>query len=194
MAEKWGDKSKMDNGIFRTIEVLAWPATILLLTWFYRREIKAALGRIEKAKLPGGAEFAFGNTSIDKVHGKIPLENSSKTTEGNWSKPGNVYWLGHDIMWTIDAMLRGAPHGRIVHGITQSCHHLKEIGLENSSLGSRLKQILERANGFLEADWTPENRNKFALDLRRITDQLGMMASAHQPEFASHPRGDRSPK
>ncbi len=179
--------------LVQLISAVAWPVTTLSIVWLLRREVGAAFGRIERAKLPGGAELSFGKTEADKpTERKQARADAVRLGQGDWIKTANVYWLGHDMMWTIDVLLRGAPRETILHGLTQSVHHLGELGFAESSYGSRLRRLRERASESLESDWDSALREQFALDLRRLADQLGAIAEMQQPTFAPGPMYERS--
>jgi len=140
---------------------------------------------MESAKLPGGVDVSFGKASIDKPRDEKALVDISATALGDWKKTGNVFWLAHDIMWTIDAILRNARGNTILHGLRQSLHHLSEIGLEGSSPGIQLKRLYENAKQRLESEWTSGSRNQYSVDLRSILDQIGKLAEFQQPGYRS---------
>jgi hypothetical protein len=170
------------------VKAIAWPATTLLIAWLLRHEVRSAFARIEQARLPGGAELSFGKTKADNPTQRTqPAPEAGTLAHGLWTKAGSVYWLGHDIMWTIDVVLRSAQRETINHGLTQSVHHLREIGLGDSTYGQRLARLRERASGSLDSDWNASLREEFALELRRLSDQLGAIAEMQQPAFAAGP-------
>jgi hypothetical protein len=174
------------------IKVLAWPTTIIFLGWLLRREVIAVIGRVESAKLPG-AEFTFGKSSVDQISNRKTRTALMPTANrADWAKTGNLYWLANDIMWTIDALLRGAPGNAIVYGLRQSLHHLRELGLEESSYGNWLVRMYGAAGKLLESEWTPDIRNQYALDLRRLSDQLGTIAESQQMNFVAEPSSEQS--
>jgi hypothetical protein len=172
------------NQIAEIIKGLAWPVTVLSLAWILRHEVRAVIGRMESAKLPGGAEISFGRASIDNLQERRSAAvTSPATTLGEWTKTGNTYWLGHDIMWTIDVILRNAPGSTILYGLRQSVHHLNQLELADSSSGIQLKRLYEKAKNVLESEWTAELRNQYSVDLRRISDQIGALAESQQQDF-----------
>ena len=177
--------------IVRLISAVAWPVTTLLVAWLLRREIRAAFGRIERAKLPGGAELSFGKSKADHAPEREKSQPEKVIIgEGLWMKVGNVYWLGHDIMWTIDVVLRGAKRETISHGLKQSLHHLNELELGDTIYGERLRRLHERAARSLESDWSAPLREDLALELRQLSDELGAIAAMQQPAFAAGPTYD----
>ena len=172
------------NQIAEIIKGLAWPVTVLSLAWILRHEVRAVIGRMESAKLPGGTEISFGKASIDNLEERRPpAVTGPTTTPGDWTKTGSIYWLAADIMSTIDVILRNAPGSTIIHGLRQSVHHLNQLELTESSPGIQLKRLYESAKQVLESEWTSELRNRYSVDLRRISDQLGALAESQQPNF-----------
>lgn len=172
---------------------LVWPLTVLLLVWFLRKEIRLALGRLEAAKL-GGAELSFGKVAIDRPQSQESAALAPPVApQFHASKTGSIFWLGHDIMWTIDALLRGANTDAITYGLRQSLHHLTELGLDTSSLAQTLEHLFAQAQKLPAAAWTPAERESFALELDRLADQLGGIAAANQPGFRAYPVSDPQP-
>lgn len=87
----------MYQTVVQLISAVAWPVTILLVAWLLRSEVRAAVGRIQEAKLPGGAELSFGTVKADTSMEEQRISDTD--AEGSFSSgPGNVYWLGHDVM------------------------------------------------------------------------------------------------
>jgi hypothetical protein len=176
------------KSIIELVAALGWPLLALFVCLYLRREIKTLLNKVESAKLPGGTEFAFGKTLADQFSGcRSSTAPKPSIDSVDWTKVANLYWLSHDVMWTIDALLREAPGKTISHGLTQAFHHLKELGLEHSDLGKTLKRLCEDAELLLAAEWTPKLRIKFAIDLRRVSDQFGRIAESHQSNFDAGP-------
>ena len=103
-----------------------------------------------------------------------------------WGKSGDLYWLGHDLMWTLDVMLRGADKPEILHGIRQSIHHARELAL--TVCAQRLEKLHDAVNSAPES-LTTSHRDEFGIELRRITDQFGAIAEAAQPGFRASPEG-----
>jgi hypothetical protein len=182
------------NQITEIIKALAWPVTVLSLAWILRHEVRAVIGRMESAKLPGGTEVSFGKATIDKLQERRAPVAMLTANLGDWTRIGNIYWLGHDIMWTIDVILRNAPGSTITHGLRQSIHHLNQLGLSDSSPGIQLKRLYENARQMLESEWTSELRNQYSVDLRRTSDQIGALAESQQQSFRADPKHEEDLK
>jgi hypothetical protein len=168
------------------IPVVVWPVTVVVIVLLLRQEFRSMLQRLESAKFPGGAEFRlskYGEASVDtgaKPAASDPTQLAAPSA--GWSNAANAYWLGHDLMWTIDVLLRGASVGTIVRGLRQSLFHIRRVGLASSKEGAVLQRLYEDAEQSLESDWTAKKRETVALDLRRLTDRLGGLANEHQAE------------
>jgi hypothetical protein len=119
------------------------------------------------------------------------LKSSSASTSApksvDWSKVGNTYWLGHDVMWTIHALWRGAPRSWITHGLRQSLHHTTLLGLRETSAGRQISDLYEASEVNDDADFTEFEKENMRLELRRISDQIGTIAEAAQPKFDAGP-------
>ena len=176
------------------VEHLAWPLTLVFLLLFLRKELKGLIGRVQTATLPGGTELKlaiFGESSVDKAVNKeaspppLPIKSV-----GDWQKSGNVFWLGHDLMWTIDVLLRNASKIYIIRGLSQSLHHLRELGLSGTKYDSILSRLYESAEKSLETDWTSSEREKYAIELRSLLDFIGAVATAYQPGYLARPANE----
>lgn len=183
------------NQIADFIKTLAWPVTVLSLVWILRHQMRSVIGRLESAKLPGGTEVSFGKASIDKSKDRpILMDGPTTTNLQSWTRTGNIYWLGHDVMYTIDVILRNAPGSTIMHGLGQSLHHLNQLGLTDQTSGIQLKRLYEKASKVLESEWTSELRNQYSIDLKTISDQIGALAESQQQSYRADPKHEEDLK
>jgi trehalose-6-phosphate synthase len=90
-------------------------------------------------------------------------------------------------MWTIDVTLRGASRNSILHGLRQSCHHAKSIGLENTTSTKKLAELQSDVEKREESDIDQKYREQISLELRRICDQYGTLTEAAQRDFDPGP-------
>jgi hypothetical protein len=169
-------------------KTLAWPVTVLVLAIVLRKKISGMLDRIQSARLPGGAEFSFGNPTVDKPAESMlrPLSKPEGLSP-DLTKVGNLFWLSHDIMWTIDVVLRGAPRSTIVYGLRQAQHHLSELGLAHTRMAEVLAKLHDKAERTVEPDWSATLRNSFAVELRHLSDDLGRLFASKQSSFKPNP-------
>lgn len=170
---------------------LFWPLLVFFAVLLFKRDLRGLFNRLQTAKLPWGAEaaFQFNEIGIDKTSPNDTIKAQSNSTaiaasKGiKWENTGNLYWLGSDLLWTVDVLLRGGPRELIVRGINQSLHHGRSIGLANSAFESRLSRLLTEAKGSLQNDWTEEKRMQFANELWAIHVEIGHIASTNQPDY-----------
>ncbi len=174
---------------------VAWPFTAIVITFLLKSEIRTILTRIESAKLPGGTEFKlmkFGDSRIDNpdnvAHAKIEKSVDENKINAKWENVANIFWLGNDLMWTIDALLRNADKRFIIHGLRQASHHLQEIKLTDSQYEEKMLRLLEKSDNTLESDWTVSKRELLAQDIQSLINELGEVSSLKQGNFRSRPR------
>ena len=171
------------------LEAVAWPLAAILIGLLFRAGIKDVFRRLLRMKLPGGGEalFAFGSAELDKTErgGPAPASTQSRVNvEGLKLKNyGNLFWLGHDLMWTADVVLRGAPLTIVKHGLTQSLKHARALGFAGSPPGAILEKLRKEIDSTTSREWTPEYRNTIASDINRIISDVGGAAVGEQPDF-----------
>lgn len=169
------------------LKVIAWPITVLIIFLFLKKDIKVLLSRVISAELPGGAKAGFadyGKVDLDKRGQKI-IDSSPATTitDIKWDKPANIFWIGHDLIWTIDVILRGAPRETIVHGLKQSLFHLRKIGFAGTSIEARLSRLHENAEKSLQTDWTDDKRAMYANEVANVAGFIGSLVNNFQPDY-----------
>jgi hypothetical protein len=132
--------------------------------------------------------------SIGKERGKRVAQKSISTREKqrgrllfSEEKFGNIYWVGHDLLWTVVQLVSKGPREKILEGLFQSKHHLNEAGFVDSSFKSRLDRIYQDALHTVESDWTAERRGQVATEIQSIAREIGGVVAANQPGFKSHP-------
>lgn len=175
--------------IIQVVEAVIWPITVLSIVLLLRDDIENLLQRATSAQLPGGAQVSFGGSAIDRLRGKETTVDDISTgrIQAKWDKVGNIYWLAHDLMWTIDALLRDAPRTTIQHGLTLALHHLRELDVSDKTRLNRLQRLLAEVDNAMESELTGGKREDIARDLRSLTDDLGLMAEIQQGEFEATP-------
>jgi hypothetical protein len=71
--------------ILEYVKALAWPTTALAITLIFRREIRAIIGRIRKAALPGGVSIDFEEQILEtkelatRIEAALPPPNRPQT-------------------------------------------------------------------------------------------------------------------
>ncbi len=122
------------NLIHDVLIASVWPVTvavlILILVLLFRSQIKNLIQSVTKAKI-GANSIEFGQARVDagspeaaKTTAKQVAVTSQVAVMPNakWKNVANVFWLGHDLLWTQQTALRGAPRATILHGLTQKPH------------------------------------------------------------------------
>lgn len=175
--------------IIQVVEAVIWPITVLSIVLLLRDDIESLLQRATSAQFPGGAQVSFGGSAIDRLRGRETSTDdfSAQRVQANWDRVGNIYWLAHDLMWTIDTLLRDAPRTTIQHGLELALHHLRELDVSDKTRINRLQRLLAEVDNAMESELTSEKREDIARDLRSLTDDLGLMAEIEQGDFKAEP-------
>jgi hypothetical protein len=105
-----------------------------------------------------------------------------------WENVANLFWLGHDLCWTNWRVNSGAPKERILHGLTQSSHHLSELGLADSVPGRLLSSLKSQAESTQDVALNQQWRNGFAAKLSQVTHDVSGIAQREQPSFQPNPK------
>jgi hypothetical protein len=96
---------------------------------------------------------------------------------------GNIYWVAHDLLWTVAQFVSKGSREKILEGLFQSKHHLNEVRFVDSSFCSRLERIYQEALRSSESDWTAERRGHAATEIQSFARELGGIISANQLGF-----------
>jgi hypothetical protein len=172
--------------ILLILKEIIWPFTILMIALLFRQEVRNAMKRLEKAKLPGGGELEFGKTAIDTK--SLPLDsNINAPKEFRVERVGSIYWISFDITSTVDKVLRNAPKGELVIGLTQARHHLDRIGFGDTEISRRLEKLDSQVQKFQESDLNQGVRNVLASNLNNIAIEIGKSIEKSDKEFKPGP-------
>lgn len=175
------------------ISAIAWPAMVLILFLIFKKELRSLIQRIEKAKLPGGSEVVlYGESKIDNgvLPKQDPISNSGelKTDEQNskirWQNSGDLFWLGHDLTWAIDILLRGGTQEKIMVGLNQAHFHAKTMGFPES-ITQRIYHLKIEAESLPEEYWETKQRRFFADKIYDVINSIGKLAQQNQPGYRS---------
>ena len=178
-----------------------WPLTVIILVFWFRRGLKALLASITEARI-GNNVFTFGQAKSDKTlpepsPGGQP--NQSKQATGqlssdvpdrggmNWQNTANLFWLGHDLQWTAQMALRGAPKETILHGLRHSHHHLFDLGGGESSAAKVLDALVSQVKNLPESALDRNWRNDLSARLNSVIGEVGGLAQRNQPGFRPSP-------
>jgi hypothetical protein len=174
------------------LEVIVWPITVfvifLILLCIFRKPIRKFIDNVVSVEFKG-----FKASSQDKTDAKemetqfqADLENIRRK-DVKWGNVANIYWLSHDIMWTIDKLIRDPKRDQIIHGLRQTSFHLSELNLEKVSYGIRIESLLENVECTIESDWDLKKRQNFVNELLQIIMGYAKIFENHQDDFQPRP-------
>jgi hypothetical protein len=133
----------------------------------------------------------YGQTHFDTRPTPSDQQRESAAPPGalDTGKPATLYWLGHDLMWAADALLRQAPPREVIIGLEQAQHHLIETGLEGTPIAREMAQLKDLVSRSEEL--TTPVRDAYASQLGSIIDRIGIAAEAAQVGFKKPPYWSR---
>ena len=137
------------------------------------------------------AGIPYGQAGIDATdaHTRPQLKVTPSGRSLKAEAVGSLYWLGHDLLWAADVLLRKGPAGDVLIGLSQARHHLIQIGFEGTPIDGELRGLanLIQQSGEL----SPPVRDAFASQLGAIIDQIGRTIEAEQGDFKVPPHWNR---
>lgn len=133
----------------------------------------------------------WGESAFDKRNSLVsPPEKSALTTSHLVkSATGNLYWLGHDLMWTADTLLRQGPVEQVIIGLDQALHHLIHVGLRETPSELDLQAL--RAQIQSSRELSASIRDEYANKIGAIIDKIGATLEAAQDYFEVPPHWNR---
>jgi len=178
------------------IRASVWPALTGAIVFYFRKEIRDLLKKFQELKAIGGSglwNFLFASPGDGQPSARAQAAGASPPNAAQGSIPfdkdkyGNIFWVGHDLLWTVAQLLSNGPREKILEGLFQSKHHLNEVRFVETSQKSRLDRVYQEAMHSLASDWTTERRGQVAQEVQSIARELGGIISTNQPGFRSHP-------
>lgn len=97
-------------------------------------------------------------------------------------EPFNMFWLGHDLLWTKNRLALGGDPGRVVHGLSQALLHLQASGYSNEDLANQLRTLKSRAENDGIGLWTNHYRQEFDTAVDAVIAELDRHLS-HLAEY-----------
>lgn len=175
----------------------AWPLVVLLVVFYFRKAIKERLGNVREMDWKNKV-IRFGDARTDGDEGTASRPNRLTTTSPEkqlpasaeaislggikWGNTGNLYWLGHDLMWTMQIALRGAPKADLLRGLRQSYYQLSHLGV-TGNCEVTLRTLLDQVDAMPELSLDRNWRNGFAGKISNFIDEVGKLAAKNQPDF-----------
>ena len=178
------------------IRIIVWPLMFLILGALFMLLFKKSIAnRLKQLKTINAKKLVLGfeepiidiSTQQDLIAKKVEPTSKIPKDDIKWNKSGALYWLGSDLVCTIDVISRGASRDTIIHGLRQSLLHLQEVGFAGSHMESSLKQMINDAKNLREKDWHQVRRNWATLQLTQIRNDIGKLAVDNQPGFKHRP-------
>ncbi|BCT66548.1 hypothetical protein [Nitrosospira sp. NRS527] len=137
------------------------------------------------------ATLTYGQAKFDNLNLQKYSQSQSAAPPHSLrtSATGSLYWLGHDLMWTADILLRKGPAEQALIGLAQARHHLVQVGLGETPIEYEIVALNELIK--LSEELSPSLRDKCASQLGSIIDRIGMVAEAAQANFQVPPHWTR---
>jgi hypothetical protein len=165
----------------------AWPITVLILASMFRSRIKELI----ELKFGDKVSISFGSASSDRKLEQITRERPERSASKElspssgpqWSRVGNVFWLGGDLIATAQTSLRGAPKGSIRHALAQAHHHISELGLAESDPAREISLLQTELASLPETSLDRAWRDSFAGKIYRITGKMDVLLREQQPGY-----------
>lgn len=133
----------------------------------------------------------YGGSSFDRQNLQSSPPDKQALSSGSLNKQatGNLFWLGHDLMWTADTLLRKGPIDHILIGFDQAIHHLIKVGLIDTPVERDIKLLRAqiRESKELSSSLRDEAANKIGI----IIDSIGSTLEAAQAGFKEPPYWNR---
>jgi hypothetical protein len=99
-------------------------------------------------------------------------------------RPANLFWLGHDIAWSIAHAMFEEERNQLAKDLRQTIHHLDEIGIEAPDVRKLLLEAIRtnRAGGPAARE-----RDEFVTSIALARTEIGDAIIALQPGFRGFP-------
>ena len=175
------------------LTVLVWPITILTILFWFWHGIKGLIQSLAEASIGNKLVFKFWQARTDVLSAE-PLPSSPDTlkqiaapSDAKWQNVADIFWLGSDLEWTVQTVLRGAPKERVVHGLKQASHHSSQVGLAHTLPGQRLAAFKSQVEGMPESALDRSWRDNFVEQMNAVIRGFSDLARGHQPDFRPGP-------
>jgi hypothetical protein len=169
---------------------MLWPATVLILAFAFRREVKQLIASVGELKIFNSVVLRWPQAKVDAAEGEsekpAPKQLTAPPTV-KWDKPADLFWLGSDLETTAQTALRGAPKSRIFRGLDQCYHHISEVGLADSAPGNKLRLLRRDVEMLPEPALDRQWRNDFAEKIHSIIQEVSGLVRSVQPGFRPFP-------
>lgn len=176
--------------IINLIEVLAWPMVVIIILLMFKEQLRTLLLRIEEAWWGDrGAKFRKEEQEAAEALSAVEAELQAVPEQGaiDWTKSGDLFWIGNDLMWIKDMLYRGAPKNYSIAGMKKALAYLERLGFADTYAHGKLKRLVEIAEARSPAGWTPPWRSQIAKEIEPIKQFVASRAESNQPGFTKPP-------
>lgn len=148
---------------------LRWPialvAIAVLLALIFKRQLAGWISRWNSMRI------GLGSLRADVTGSDARESRSFGDIDWQAGKVANIYWLGHDLMYTLALVSIAGTTDQVKHGLRQSLKHLRELGLPSTYV-ARLQTIAQ--------EYSAKNHQGTAERLARLRMEIGYLLAAHQ--------------
>ena len=174
----------MNTQVTITADVV-WPVVtfILILSFILRftPSIKLLFPRLRSFVLGKfKAEFYQGEgeaTEAARREAQSQIQALKPAGTINWSRTGDLFWLGNDLMWAKAATIGEAPKSVIIDGLENAIAWLQALGLSGTHPEDALKKLIKYLLSVGDFD-----RNDFASQIEAVKQYVAGIAEQHQRE------------
>ncbi len=147
------------------VDSIIWPLIIIIFIILIKKDIPPIVVGLANRLLEigkGGAKYA------------PPIASPQPPADTPNNIQYEAYWLGHDLMWTQDRLMRNAPSQDIMRGLNTSIQHLQILSEQlKKKWTPALARLIEEGNKRSEADWNMNVRYQVSTELDQIKLTLG---------------------
>ncbi len=116
--------------------VISWPVIVFIIILIFYKEIKELLKTVIEIKTPflslGRKPADSGPVAVAEAPEPQGISEGAakyKTGPSFEDKPGNLFWAGYDLMWTVNALISNEDKTIYMNGLDQAAFHIRELGL-----------------------------------------------------------------
>jgi hypothetical protein len=110
------------------------------------------------------------------------LKKESLGIAPKWQNSANLFWVGYDLMWTMQISLRGLSPKEILRGLNKSKYHLASLNLTGSLPFQHVAKLLHEIEN-VEFQWSERQRAWLATEIDAVCVEVGNLAAQNQPDF-----------
>jgi hypothetical protein len=167
--------------------VFSWPFIVFLIIMYFRHGLSDLLNKLIEAKeITIGKYFkalfdkdAYPPSQISPIQ-EIPKEIGKGKYE---DKYGDVYWSGHDFMWTINATMIGKDKTTIMRGLMKILQHLEVLDFSGTLLFKDLETIKFDVEKTPPSELNASTRTYIVEGLWRLKNQFGEIIQLAQKDY-----------